>query len=319
MPYIRGVIAREALPTDAGTPIRFVASTQGVARDGLEIGVDAWNLENYSRNPVVLWAHDYTGQRPPIGRADVFVDGDRLMADVTFDQSDDFARSIEAKYRGGFLHSVSVGWDTQAMEPSDTTGSRGRVTRADLLDISAVPVPGDPNALIARQARAIASLAEAVESEPVKTEPTPAGWSDAAADMVRLYRDTADGRGYDFADRYRTLARAYDKAGRVAPEYMEPTALAVLGIEGVRALFVEGEPDMYPDAFDARAGAVLSRENVADLEQAMTLIARVVDRGRKPKAADYDDEERAIDPEPIAAPDDTLSRILSTLGGSTRG
>ena len=314
MPYIRGVISRAETPEDAGTPIRFVASTQGVARDGLEINVDAWDLDNYRRNPVVLWAHDYSGTRPPIGRADVFVDGDRLMADVTFDQSDEFARGIESKYRGGFLHSVSVGWDTQAMEPSETTGSRGRVTRADLLDISAVPVPGDPNALIARQARALAAIAEAVDPDTTKPEPATAGWSDTAAAMVSLYLDTAEGRGYDFADRYRTLARAYEKAGKVAPEFMEPVALEAIGVAGLRGLFVEGEPDAMPEAFESRAGAVLSRENVADLEEAAALIMRVVERGRKPKP--MDDDERSTEPEPIAEPDDTLTRILSTLGGS---
>lgn len=316
MPYIRGVISRAETPTDAGSPIRFVASTQGVARDGLEIPVNAWDLENYRRNPVVLWAHDYSGQRPPIGRADVFVDGDQLMADIMFDQNDDFARSIEAKYRGGFLHSVSVGWDTQAMEPSDTTNSRGRVTRADLLDISAVPVPGDPNALIARQARALAAIAEAVDVPEVKPEPTPAGWSSAAADMATLYLDTAQGRGYDFADRYRHLARAYDKAGKVAPEYMEPTALEAIGVEGVRALFLEGEPDMLPELFDVRAGAVLSRENLADLTDAITAIQRVIERGNK-KRPDEDiiDMPRAAEAEAVETPDEVLTRILAAVRG----
>lgn len=319
MPYIRGHISRAETPADEGTPIRFVASTQGVARDGLEISVNAWDLDNYRSNPVVLWAHDYSGTRPPIGRADVFVDGDRLMADVTFDQSDDFARSIEAKYRGGFLHSVSVGWDTQAMEPSDTTNSRGRVTRADLLDISAVPVPGDPNALIARQARALAAIAEAVDVPATKSDPEPAGWSRTAADMVALYRDTANGRGYDFAERYRRLARDYDRAGKVAPEFLEPNALEAIGVDGLRGLFVEGEPDMMPEAFESRAGAVLSRENLADLTDAITAIQRVIERGKK-KMADEDmmDDMRAIEPEVAEPADDTLARILNTLGG-TRG
>jgi hypothetical protein len=316
MRYIRGVISRADTPESEGAPIRFVASTEGVARDGLEIGMDAWNLDNYRRNPVVLWAHDYSGQRPPIGRADVFVDGDRLMADVTFDQSDDFARSIEAKYRGGFLHSVSVGWDTQAMEPSPVAGSRGRVTRADLLDISAVPVPGDPNALIARQARALAAIAEAVDVPATTPEPTTAGWSGTAAEMVALYRDTAQGRGYDVADRYRHLARAYDRAGKIAPEYLEPEALEALGVEGVRALFLEGEPDMFPDAFESRAGAVLSRENLADLQDAVNAIQRVIERGMKAKSGDYDEDDmtpRAAEAAVVETPDEVLTRILSAI------
>ena len=112
-----------------------------MARDGLTIKADAWQLENYKANPVVLWAHDYT--QPPIGRADVTQEEGNLIASVTFDQGDDLAKNIERKYRDGFLHSVSVGWETQESEGAT-------VTRAELLDVSAVPVPGDPGALIQR-------------------------------------------------------------------------------------------------------------------------------------------------------------------------
>lgn len=131
----------QAEPPAEGAPLRFVASTENVARDGLTIKADAWQLDNYRKNPVVLWAHDYT--QPPIARSDVALEDGRLIASVTFDQGDEFAKAIERKYRAGFLHSVSVGWDTQENEGST-------VIRAELLDISAVPVPGDPDALIQR-------------------------------------------------------------------------------------------------------------------------------------------------------------------------
>jgi hypothetical protein len=124
-----------------GEPIRFVASTETPGRDGLIIRADAWLLDNYHQNPIVLWAHRYTD--PPIGRAQVFTEGRNLVADVLFDRGDPFAREVERKYREGFLYAVSVGWDTLEQV--------GRVvTRAELLDVSAVPVPGDPAALIQR-------------------------------------------------------------------------------------------------------------------------------------------------------------------------
>ena len=55
----------------------------------------------------------------------------------------EFARQVERKYRDGFLHAVSVGWDTIELD--------GR-QRYDLLDLSAVPVPGDPSAIMERAA-----------------------------------------------------------------------------------------------------------------------------------------------------------------------
>ena len=131
----------QAEPAAAGGPIRFVASTEAMGRDGMTIKADAWQLDNYRKNPVVLWAHDYS--QPPIGRADVTQEEGQLIAAVTFDQGDDLAKNIERKYRTGFLHSVSVGWETQENEGAT-------VTKAELLDVSAVPVPGDPDALIQR-------------------------------------------------------------------------------------------------------------------------------------------------------------------------
>ena len=131
----------QAEPSAEAGPIRFIASTEAMGRDGMTIKADAWQLENYRANPVVLWAHDYT--MPPIGRADVTQEEGKLIASVTFDQGDDLAKSIERKYRDGFLHSVSVGWNTQENEGAT-------VTKAELLDVSAVPVPGDPGALIQR-------------------------------------------------------------------------------------------------------------------------------------------------------------------------
>lgn len=75
---------------------------------------------------------------------------------------------------------------------------------------------------------------------------------------------------------------------------------------------------MMPDAFEARAGAVLSRENLADLTDAITAIQRVIERGKKKMSDEDMDDMRATEPEVAEPADDTLARILNTLGG-TRG
>lgn len=178
--YLRAYRADTGKPSDTG-PMRFVASTENVARDGLTIAADGWQLANYRKNPIVLWAHDYFGNRPPIGRAEVKVEGKELLADVTFDAGDSFAADIERKYRQGFLSAVSVGWDTleidgKVPEPGELMavmfgGAHGKtITKAELLDISAVPVPGDPDALKERAVRglmdtvSVESLADAVRA-----------------------------------------------------------------------------------------------------------------------------------------------------------
>jgi len=152
--YIRAY--RQAPPADAAEgPLRFVASTAGIKRDGMEIEQTGWDIDNYLRNAVVLWAHDYVG-RPPIGRAiEVGISDALLTVGIEFDMADPFAAEVDRKYRAGFLNAVSVGWN-----PLQADGAR--ILRQELLDISAVPVPGDPDALIMRQARALNALLDDV-------------------------------------------------------------------------------------------------------------------------------------------------------------
>lgn len=168
MPYLRA-----RLESMEGTgelvagqgPLRFLASTEGIKRDGQELKVEDWYLDNYRRNPVVLWAHDYFGRQLPIGRAEATIDFQRraLVADVTFDPGDPFAREVERKYREGYLHTVSVGWDTIEIE---------RRRMLDLLDISAVPVPGDPDALMERTIRALREAGYDIKPQPVEATET---------------------------------------------------------------------------------------------------------------------------------------------------
>ena len=137
--FVRGFRGED----EEGGRITFVASTPGVKRDGMDLDPAAWYLDNYQRNPVVLWSHGYLSDRLPIGRAEVWVEERGLVAAVTFDQEDGFAREVESKYRRGFLNAVSVGWTLR--------NDREQEEQYELLDISAVPVPGDPDALMERQ------------------------------------------------------------------------------------------------------------------------------------------------------------------------
>jgi len=137
---IRGYMTR-ALPDGE---LEFTAVTAGVKRDGLDIDLAGLSVDNFMRNPVFLWVHDYAGRIPPIGRVTAITRGeDRLIARVSFDMADPFAAEIQRKYVAGFMNAVSIGWDTL-----DSDGSR--ITESDLLDISAVPVPGDQDALLLR-------------------------------------------------------------------------------------------------------------------------------------------------------------------------
>lgn len=273
-----------------GGPLRFIAATEAVARDGMIIDSTGWQLDNYRQNPVVLWAHDYTGQRPPIGRASVDVDAEtgNLMADLTFDPHDQFAKDVERKYRDGYLNAVSVGWNTIEMSPSGDGRSLGRVTRAELLDISAVPVPGDPGALMERQARGLADIGLALArltEESGTTEDSDLNedvdWAGTVALMARLYLNIGEDSEEDRKRAWLKLARRYDRLGKQPPEYLSRVELSVLGYDEVRGLFLSGEEDIIGPWYagvNERVGAVLSQRNKGDLEQAVVLIRSVLER-----------------------------------------
>lgn len=231
--YIRAHAAR-AENAKPGDPIRFVASTANVARDGLIIEADGWQLDNFRKNPVFLWAHNY--REPPIGKAEVTIEGDQLIADVTFDQGDDRARMIEQKYRSGFLHAVSVGFDIESFSPPKGMMQAPRVTKAELLEISGVPVPSDPDALAARQ-----RSAEQAEAE--------LDWQSVASDMTALYCFPLERPIRAWRASYHTLARAYQALGKEPPERLPPEYLASLDTEALSGLFLEDERERCADVF----------------------------------------------------------------------
>jgi hypothetical protein len=137
--FARGFLDTETRNTDG--PLRFILSSPGVKRDGLELDMTRWNLTGFNRNPVAKWNHGFDPLRGdlPIGRwRNVRFTSDRAMVgDLEFDQEDEFARAVESKYQRGFLNAVSIGF-------IPGFGDRDN----ELLEASAVAVPADPDALI---------------------------------------------------------------------------------------------------------------------------------------------------------------------------
>lgn len=124
--------------------IRFVISDSGLDRDGDTIDVNGWQLENYRRNPVMLWAHDHA--TPPIARAtDIGVRGGKLVAVAEFAETA-FASEILGLYKTGFLHATSVGFRPVKWTPRKDGFDFSQV---ELIEFSAVPVPSNPRALVA--------------------------------------------------------------------------------------------------------------------------------------------------------------------------
>lgn len=283
--------------SEAGTPIRFVASTEQVARDGLIVRMSGLRLDNYRKNPVFLWAHDYS--IPPIGRVEPNVTDGKLMADVTFDQQDPLARQVEDKYRRGFLNAVSIGWNTLKMTPGASRTDAPEVTDADLLDISAVPVGSDPRALKERTRTALEQyLTELDTGDP---EEVGLSWTDAAIEMMRLFDPQVETTDKERRRSYNRLERIYRQAGKTAPEFLKLEELDGLESEEIGGLFLEDETKLLPGWMQPqpleRIGAVLSTRNKADLEEARRLIQTVLDKAspaEEPPARDEAAEQQRL-------------------------
>lgn len=295
--HIRGYCERAATPVDPGTPIRFVASTENVGRDGLIIEADGWQLENFRKNPVFLWHHDYFGNRGPIGKVtNVDVVKNQLIADVVFDQGDPFAVDIERKYREGFMNAVSVGWNTEEYAPGKGDGA-SRALKSELLDISGVNIPGDANALMERQKRALADSAREILTLVDDAAPESATWPEVSSQMVSLFASAAQRPDQERQREYRRLSREYARHGKTAPEWMPLHDLEVLGPDEIRGLFLCGEADGYEwigaTTPEQRAGAVLSKRNADDLATAISLITGVMERATKAPDTTEEDAARA--------------------------
>jgi HK97 family phage prohead protease len=136
----------------------FNASTEDRDRDGDVLVAKGWKLQNFKKNPVFLWAHDY--RRPPIGKAaEAVVEDNKLQIKVEFVPADvdAFAEQVYQLYKQGFMKTVSVGFMAYKVEEltEDDKKQRpemqwGRRMSAELLELSAVPVPANPMALMQR-------------------------------------------------------------------------------------------------------------------------------------------------------------------------
>jgi HK97 family phage prohead protease len=215
---------------------RFVLTSDKLDLDGDVVLARGMDVSQYLRNPVVLWAHRF--DMPPVGKcvklslADA---GTKLVADVEF-ASTKFASELFELVKGGFLRAVSVGFKSLVAGLADHTLLMARpelrsckrvVSAATLYEVSLVPIPSNPDALlvakgrgqravaggfggeVARLARALGiseeaacalpckkalSVLEHLDSRPALTAPPARPCAEAKAVQVRLrtMQDVAD-------------------------------------------------------------------------------------------------------------------------------
>lgn len=159
--------AADSPASNSSPPILdFIASNEALDRFGEVILADGWRLENYRRNPVFQNAHQYGDILFTLGKALVtevreMPGGPALFQRIEFAvEVNPMARIAYGLYRGGYLNAVSVGFIPLRWEDGDGDAPRSNAPRSDaprplrrryleqeLLEVSAVGIPANPEAL----------------------------------------------------------------------------------------------------------------------------------------------------------------------------
>jgi len=130
--------------------IEIIGSTGDMDRDEEVIDAKGWDLKNFKKNPVVLPSHDY--RQPAIGRAtSVKLTDGKLMFKIEFPPEGDYplADVFRKLYKGGFMKASSVGFiPTEWIDGDGKKNPYRTYTKQELLEISLVTVPSNPNALV---------------------------------------------------------------------------------------------------------------------------------------------------------------------------
>lgn len=161
--HIRASFDTEVKEKDGsdGRTLLFTISTASVDRMGDTIKLDGWELDNYRKNPVVLFGHDASA--PPIAKAPrVWTEDGALKAEAQFVPADNpaigrFAEGILQLYKGGFMSATSVGFSPKQYAFTEDPSRRFGIDflKQELLEYSAVPVPANAEALIEGRAAGI--------------------------------------------------------------------------------------------------------------------------------------------------------------------
>lgn len=131
----------------------FVISTDEIDRTG-EVVEQSWDLENYKKNPIVLFGHDASKPGYVLGKATEIVadkDGDKniTLGTVQFAEegTSEDADTVWKLVKQGILRTVSVGFIPHTFKKLADDDDTDVLADNELLEFSIVPIPANPSAV----------------------------------------------------------------------------------------------------------------------------------------------------------------------------
>ena len=158
--YTRARQIRAEAPQGEDRRMTFVASDETRDSYGTVLPVSEWDLERYNNNGIVGYAHNLYGSYDAdpdyvIGRGHAYVKGSELLVDIEFEPegTNEIADKVWRKLQFGSLNGVSVGFSAQGAHWGEgeeaENGSKPTLyyTGLELLEVSVVTIPANPNAV----------------------------------------------------------------------------------------------------------------------------------------------------------------------------
>jgi len=120
-----------------------IASTENPDRDGEVIKIDGWDLKNFKENPVIMASHKW--QDFPIGKATkIAIEKGKLVFSMMLSEATEEAKNAKQLINEGILKSFSVGFIPRERDEKNNN----IIKEAELLEISLVSIPANPNAVV---------------------------------------------------------------------------------------------------------------------------------------------------------------------------
>ena len=128
--------------------VEVTVSNSAVDRHGESIEVTGIDLKQVQRNPVVLWAHDYSSL--PIGKiVHLWKSKGDLKAHIQFmTEIVPFAETVYKLIVAGALNAVSIGGIVKEYGVKDGVTDYSNIAQLEMVELSVVPVGAHPDALV---------------------------------------------------------------------------------------------------------------------------------------------------------------------------
>lgn len=121
-----------------------VGSDDSLDRHGDRINPKGWDLENFKKNPVIMLNHNYS--QFPIGKAiNIKRKENTLIFDIQFSKTLELAKQAFGLVKEGIMKAWSVGFIVLEWGKA---GSDYTIEKMELLELSLVGIPANPNALL---------------------------------------------------------------------------------------------------------------------------------------------------------------------------